>query len=66
LQPLGIVFLDQAETPPDMISENREAVERYSGIRVAGVIGRIDDFTCPPRDYFRPLAYLFPDEKLTG
>lgn len=66
LRPLGIVFLDTAETSPDMISENREAVEKYSGIKVAGVIGKIDDFALPPRDYFRPLEALFPEEKLTG
>jgi hypothetical protein len=33
-----------------MISENRSAIEETSGIKVAGVIGRIHDFSRPPHD----------------
>ncbi len=50
LDPLGVVFLDAGETPAptEMIDENIEAVEHFSGINVAGVIPRIDDFSRPP------------------
>ncbi|MBU4415006.1 MAG: dethiobiotin synthase, partial [Proteobacteria bacterium] len=43
IQPVGIVFIDAGEKPipQDMISENIEAVESYSGIKVAGIIGKI-------------------------
>ena len=59
LRPAGVVFLDPGETPPDMIAENMEAVARYSGIKVSGVIGRIEDFSRPQRDCYRPLEILF-------
>ena len=60
LSPAGIVFLDPEETPPDLIAENMEAVARYSGINVAGVIGRVEDFSRPQLDCYRPLEILFP------
>ena len=49
----GIVFLDAGEipTPKDLLSENREAIERFSGIPVAGVIGHIRDFSDPGDEY---------------
>ncbi len=59
LSPAGIVFLDGAGTPPDMIAENREAVERHAGVGVAGVIGPIADFSHPPEDCYRPLEVIF-------
>ena len=45
IAPPGVVFLDTAETPQDMIRENMEAVETFSGIKPAGVIGKIKDFS---------------------
>ncbi len=63
LEPAGIVFLDAAGTAPDLIAENMAAVERYSGIRVAGVIGRIPDFDHPPAEFFRPLEFLLKKEE---
>ena len=60
IRPAGVVFLDATGTAPDMITENMEAVEKYSGIKVAGVIEKIDDFSRPPRDCYRPLEFLFP------
>ncbi|MDP2268637.1 MAG: dethiobiotin synthase [Deltaproteobacteria bacterium] len=60
LEPAGIIFLDAAATPADMIAENREAVQKYSGIAVAGVIGNISDFNHPPEECFSVLEFLLP------
>ena len=61
LQPLGIVFIDagEKETPPEMIKENKSAIEETSGIKVFGVVGRIHDFSRPPHDCYKPLAKMF-------
>lgn len=61
LKPLGIVFMDagEKETPPAMIRENKSAIEEASGIKVTGLIGRIHDFSQPPRDCYHPLAKMF-------
>jgi dethiobiotin synthetase len=60
LRPLGIIFIDagEKETPPGMIRENISAIEETSGIKVAGVIGRINDFSRPPHDCYKPLAKM--------
>ncbi len=52
LKPAGIIMLDSGEKPTskDMILENMEAVENASGMRVAGVIGKIDDFSNPGKE----------------
>jgi dethiobiotin synthetase len=49
----GIVFLDAGEipTPKDLLAENKEAIERFSGIPVAGVIGHIRNFFNPGNEY---------------
>jgi len=56
----GVVFIDSGETPtsPDMIRENIEAVEKASGVKVAGVIGPIDDFSSPKRECYRTLERM--------
>jgi len=61
IAPLGVVFLDggETETPVDMIEENIEAIERYSVVPVAGVVGRIADFRHPSPDCFGGLKKLF-------
>lgn len=61
LKPLGIVFIDagEMETPPEMIRENKSAIEDISGIQVAGVVRRIHDFSRPPRHCYKPLAKMF-------
>ncbi|MBU4186202.1 MAG: dethiobiotin synthase [Proteobacteria bacterium] len=61
IQPVGIVFIDAGEKPipQDMISENIEAVESYSGIKVAGIIGKIDNFMCPLKKYYQPFEKIF-------
>jgi len=59
--PAGIVLIDSGETstPQDMIGENIEAIEKVSGIKVAGVIGKIVDFSNPDRDCFQTIERLF-------
>jgi dethiobiotin synthetase len=58
LEPAGIVFIDAVATSPDMIAENMEAVQQYSGIVVAGVIGKVHDFNHPPEECFGILKFL--------
>jgi dethiobiotin synthetase len=43
----GLVFIKGPgdDTPPDMIRENMEAVEHFSGHKAAGLIPRIPDFS---------------------
>lgn len=60
LEPAGIVFLDAAQTPAALIAENMEAVKIYSGIDVAGVIGKVDDFNHMPEECFSILEFLLP------
>jgi dethiobiotin synthetase len=61
IDPLGIIFLDfgEVETPKDMLEENIEAVEKFSGIKAAGVIGRIENFSRPGKECYEPLLTLF-------
>ena len=61
INPLGVIFIDSGEipTPEDMIAENIEAVEKFSGTRVAGVVRRIDNFSRPKRDCYKPLEKIF-------
>lgn len=51
----GVVFIDQADPPVSeaMVRENMEAVERFSGISVCGVIGRINDFDNPDKSCYK-------------
>ncbi len=58
--PLGIVFLDSTEEgmPEEMLRENMEAVERFSGVRPAGVISKIKDFSTE-EGRFAPLFESF-------
>lgn len=46
LQPAGVILLatGQAPLPSDLVAENIEAIERASGVCVAGVVEYIDDF----------------------
>jgi dethiobiotin synthetase len=60
LNTAGIVLMDSGEiiTPQEMIRENIEAVERFSGAKVAGVITRIEDFSTPERGCYQPLLAM--------
>ncbi len=61
LKPLGIVFIDagEKETPLEMVMENKSAIEEASGVKVAGIIGRIRNFFKPPRSCYLPLEKMF-------
>lgn len=61
VEPFGIVLIDSGETstPKEMIDENIEAIEKVSGIEVAGVIGRIKDFSNPGRECYPVLERIF-------
>jgi len=61
IAPLGVIFLDggETETPGEMIAENIEAIEKYSRVQVAGVVGRIADFRHPAPQCFDGLEKLF-------
>ncbi len=60
IDPIGIVLIDAEShgTPPEMINENIEAVERFSGIKVSGVIGKVEDLSNPGRDCYRPIEEI--------
>lgn len=59
----GIVFMDVGDVPTeaDLVRENMEAIKQFSGISVAGVIGRIRDFSNPGTDHFSIFDNLFND-----
>jgi dethiobiotin synthetase len=61
LEVTGVVFIEagNCKTPEDLLQENMEAVEKFSGIAVPGVIGQIRDFSNPGRDYIPVLDTLF-------
>jgi dethiobiotin synthetase len=61
IEPMGIVFIDAGDkhTPPDMIRENMEAIRLFSGIEVAGVIGKIEDFSRPQGRYYEIIGKIF-------
>ena len=61
LTPLGIVFIDagKEETPLEMVLENKLAIEEASGVKVAGFIGRIRNFSKPSQACYVPLEKMF-------
>lgn len=61
IEPLGIVLMDTGEKPTsqEMMQENIEAIERVSGTKVSGVIGKIRNFRSPGRESYQPLERLF-------
>ena len=61
IEPAGVLFLDYGEngTSREMISENIEVIERESGIKVCGVIGKIKDFSNPRQACYQPLEGIF-------
>ncbi len=50
LTPICVVLIDREHTPKDMIKENIEAIEYYSGVSVAGVIEKVEEFSCMPKN----------------
>lgn len=60
ISPAGIVFMNAGNdgVSKSMIRENMEAVERFSGIPVAGVVGKINDFGAPDQDVMATVTRL--------
>jgi dethiobiotin synthetase len=60
IEPLGIIFIDPSEEGTDkhMLRENMECIEKFSGIQVSGVIGKIYDFSNPERSCYFPLENI--------
>ena len=54
IEPAGIIFIDKETDPTsdEMINDNIEAVNRYSGLSVNGVIKKITDFSNPSESYY--------------
>lgn len=50
IEPLGVVLVDNGlpSAAQDLVNENIEAIQRFGGVSVAGVIGRLNDFHRPP------------------
>ncbi|MEA1935263.1 MAG: dethiobiotin synthase [Thermodesulfobacteriota bacterium] len=61
IEPARVIFLDYGEngTSREMISENIEVIEKESGIKVGGVIGKIKDFSNPSQACYQPLEGIF-------
>ncbi len=61
IKPAGLVFMDTSEPPvsKEMINENMEAVEKFSGVKVSGVIGKIHDFSNPGKACFQCVERIF-------
>jgi dethiobiotin synthetase len=61
METAGIVLVDGGEerTPRGMIEENIEAIEKYGGVKVGGVIDKIADFSNPSGSCYRPLEKIF-------
>ncbi len=59
--PAGVVFMaaDSTPVPEEMIKENMEAVERFSGVKVAGVVGQIRDFSNPDQNCYEAVERFF-------
>jgi dethiobiotin synthetase len=60
IDPLGVLFVESGHDPakPKMIAENMEAIERFGGVVVGGVIPLLSDFSAPPVQTYLPLAKL--------
>ncbi len=63
----GIVLLDSGNklTSQTMIGENIEALETVTGGTVAGIIGRIDDFSKPAADWYEPVEKIVENLQAT-
>jgi dethiobiotin synthetase len=60
MEPAAVILVDcgQTPTPREMIRENIEAVANVGKVRVAGVVGRIRDFSNPDDGCYGPLSNL--------
>ncbi len=66
LKPAGVFLIDTGskQTPTEMIKENIEAIETFSDISVAGVIGHIKDFSNPEKSCYQPIRQLLDQLKI--
>jgi dethiobiotin synthetase len=58
IPPGGIIFMDAHGEDGELIQENMAAVARFSGVPVAGVVGKITDFNAPGPDALETVAQL--------
>ena len=59
IRPISVILMDKEQTPKDMIRENMEAIEMFSGIKVIGVIKRLEKFYNFDQDIFLLLNKIF-------
>ncbi len=61
IYPVCVILIDNGEKkiPDDMLKENIEAIEKFSGVTVAGVVGRIKDFSQSCKASFKLFNHLF-------
>lgn len=61
IEPLGVVLVDAGLVPEkrDLVAENIEAIQRFGGAHVAGVIGRLIDCSRPPDSAYRVIERIF-------
>jgi dethiobiotin synthetase len=61
IEPLGVVLVDAGPVPEkrDLVAENIEAIHRFGGAHVAGVIGRLTDCSRPPDSAYRVIERIF-------
>jgi dethiobiotin synthetase len=57
---LGVVFVEpfEIETDPDLVKENKEAIETFGAVQVGGMIPWLHDFSAPPKLAYRPLEKI--------
>jgi len=60
VKPWGVVFVESVQTPadPDLVAENMEAVHRFGGIIVTGVIPAVFDFSAPAPQVYHALEKM--------
>jgi dethiobiotin synthetase len=60
IEPLGVVLVDVGRPPAEqeLVDENIDAIQRFGGVPVAGVIGRLDDFDQPSEYVFEVIESL--------
>lgn len=61
IEPMGVVFVDSQKNPTSqiMIEENMEAIYKYSGVKVSGVIKKITNFENPGEENYLAIKKLF-------
>jgi dethiobiotin synthetase len=57
---LGVVFVESwgDATDPDLVKENKEAIETFGAVHVGGMIPWLHDFSAPPEHAYQPLERI--------